>query len=54
MLEALLPHGTELDLWRGKTFVSMVGFRFLKTRVPAVLRMTRRIARSDTPHCRQS
>ena len=28
-----VPSGTELDLWNGKTFVSMVGFLFLKTRV---------------------
>lgn len=36
VLAALLPHGTELDIWRGKTFVSMVGFRFLKTRVHGI------------------
>ena len=32
----LLPFvraGTELDRWNGKVFVSLVGFRFLKTRV---------------------
>ncbi len=28
-----LPAGTELDSWNGKTFVSMVGFLFLHTRV---------------------
>lgn len=28
-----LPPTTELDLWQGKAFVSMVGFRFLNTRV---------------------
>jgi uncharacterized protein YqjF (DUF2071 family) len=27
------PNGTELDSWEGKTFVSMVGFLFLNTRV---------------------
>jgi uncharacterized protein len=32
-LTALVPAGTELDLWNGKAFVSLVGFRFLKTRV---------------------
>jgi uncharacterized protein YqjF (DUF2071 family) len=35
----LLPHvprGTELDEWQGKTFVSMVGFHFLNTRVLGV------------------
>ena len=33
VLNPWLPAGTELDLWHGKTFVSIVGFRFLKTRV---------------------
>lgn len=33
LLEKLVPAGTELDRWRGKTFVSLVGFRFLNTRV---------------------
>ena len=28
-----VPAGTELDSWQGKTFVSMVGFLFLYTRV---------------------
>ena len=36
VLGVLLPQGTELDAWRGKTFVSMVGFRFLKTRVRGI------------------
>jgi uncharacterized protein YqjF (DUF2071 family) len=27
------PPGTELDAWRGRTLVSVVGFRFLRTRV---------------------
>ena len=34
--DVLLPHvpgGTEIDLWDGRCFVSVVGFRFLKTRV---------------------
>ena len=29
----LVPTGTELDDWRGRTFVSLVGFLFLNTRV---------------------
>lgn len=29
----LVPAGTELDRWDGKVYVSLVGFRFLKTRV---------------------
>src|SRR4051794_21434553 len=28
-----VPRGTELDLWQGRALVSMVGFRFLDTRV---------------------
>ncbi|HWH78647.1 MAG TPA: DUF2071 domain-containing protein [Candidatus Binatus sp.] len=33
VLSPFVPRGTELDLWNGKTFVSMVGFLFLNTRV---------------------
>ena len=33
VVAALVPAGTELDAWGGKTFVSVVGFRFLATRV---------------------
>jgi uncharacterized protein YqjF (DUF2071 family) len=33
LLRPFLPHGTELDHWNNKTFMSLVGFRFLKTRV---------------------
>lgn len=33
LLAALVPPGTELDSHRGRTFVSLVGFRFLHTRV---------------------
>ena len=33
VLEALVPRGTVLDLWRGRALVSVVGFRFLNTRV---------------------
>jgi uncharacterized protein YqjF (DUF2071 family) len=32
-LRPLLPKGTELDFWEGRAYVSMVGFRFLNTRV---------------------
>ena len=28
-----VPNGVELDTWNGKTYLSMVGFRFLRTRV---------------------
>ena len=31
-----LPHGTELDEWNGRHFVSLVGFLFLDTRVLGV------------------
>lgn len=36
VLRERVPEGTELDIWQGKTFVSMVGFRFLKTRVRGI------------------
>ena len=33
ILQPHVPAGTELDLWQGEAFVSMVGFLFLDTRV---------------------
>jgi len=33
LLLPFVPSGTELDRWNGKVFVSLVGFRFLKTKV---------------------
>ena len=33
VLSPLVPAGTELDAWQGRTFVSVVGFLFLDTRV---------------------
>jgi uncharacterized protein YqjF (DUF2071 family) len=33
MLLPFVPAGTELDRWKGKIFASLVGFRFLKTKV---------------------
>ncbi len=33
LLKLRIPGGTELDSWYGRTFVSIVGFRFLQTRV---------------------
>lgn len=33
VLLPFIPAGTELDSWNGRTFVSMVGFMFLKARV---------------------
>ncbi len=33
VLAPWVPAGTELDTWSGRTFVSMVGFRFTDTRV---------------------
>ena len=33
LLTALVPRGTELDRWNDRTMVSVVGFRFLDTRV---------------------
>lgn len=35
-LAPLVPRGTELDLWNGHALVSVVGFRFLRTRVLGV------------------
>ena len=35
-LEPLVPRGTELDAWEGRTLVSLVGFRFLDTAVLGV------------------
>ena len=36
VVRPLVPAGTELDAWSGKTFVSVVGFLFLKTKVLGV------------------
>src|SRR5579872_668976 len=36
LLRKLVPAGTELDCWNGKTFISLVGFRFLKTKVRGI------------------
>jgi len=33
LLEPLVPMGTELDMFEGKTYVSLVGFEFNRTRV---------------------
>ena len=33
LLEPLVPSGTELDLFEGKTYLSLVGFEFNRTRV---------------------
>ena len=33
ILSRLIPSGTELDVWNGKNYVSVVGFLFQKTRV---------------------
>jgi uncharacterized protein YqjF (DUF2071 family) len=33
LLLKFVPLGTDLDDWNGKVFVSLVGFRFLNTRV---------------------
>ncbi len=36
LLRPLVPPGTELDTWGGATLASMVGFRFLDTRVVGI------------------
>ncbi|MGE0686140.1 MAG: YqjF family protein [Dehalococcoidia bacterium] len=33
LLQPLVPNGTELDDWQGRTFVSLVGFMFLNTKL---------------------
>jgi uncharacterized protein YqjF (DUF2071 family) len=33
VLKPLVPRGTELDLWNGRTYLSVVGFLFLGTKV---------------------
>jgi uncharacterized protein len=37
LLQPYVPRGTELDSFDGKTFISLVGFRFLNTRLFGVL-----------------
>ena len=37
LLAPFVPAGTELDRWRAKVFVSLVGFRFLKTKLFGLL-----------------
>jgi len=36
LLDPYLPRGVEVDLWEGRTYVSLVGFLFLNTRVLGV------------------
>lgn len=36
LLERYIPRGTSLDLWEGQALVSLVGFRFLDTRLLGV------------------
>ena len=33
LLQSYLPRGTELDQFEGRTFISLVGFRFLRTKL---------------------
>src|SRR5262249_9635735 len=33
IVRPLLPAGTELDFWNGRTYVSVVGFRFIDTKL---------------------
>jgi uncharacterized protein YqjF (DUF2071 family) len=33
LVRPFVPRGVELDFWSGRTFISIVGFRFLRTRV---------------------
>jgi uncharacterized protein YqjF (DUF2071 family) len=36
VLDKYVPYGTELDLWEGKCFVSLVGFMFVNTKLLGV------------------
>jgi uncharacterized protein YqjF (DUF2071 family) len=36
LLSGLVPSGTELDLWQGRSFISLIGFRFLDMKVLGV------------------
>jgi hypothetical protein len=36
VVRPFVPRGTEIDFWQGRAFVSLVGFRFEKTRVLGV------------------
>jgi len=36
VLAPFVPAGTELDVWNGKIFISLVGFMFLSTRVKGI------------------
>ena len=35
-LQPFVPEGTELDLWNGKCYVSLVGFMFLNTKIKGI------------------
>jgi hypothetical protein len=39
LLSAYVPRGTELDSFMGKTFISLVGFQFLRTKLFGVVRI---------------
>ena len=36
VVQPFVPHGTELDWFHGRTFLSVVGFRFMRTRICGV------------------
>ena len=36
VLSALVPTDTELDVFEGRTYISLIGFRFLHTRVRGI------------------
>ena len=36
ILTPYLPYKTELDLWNGKCYVSLVGFRFINTKLKGI------------------
>src|SRR5690242_7872403 len=36
ILAPYVPYGTELDYWNGKCYVSLVGFRFINTKLKGI------------------
>ena len=36
ILKEYVPFGTDLDVWKGKCYVSLVGFMFLNTKVKGI------------------
>jgi uncharacterized protein YqjF (DUF2071 family) len=37
ILEKYIPAGTELDIWNGRCYVSLIGFLFQETRLKGII-----------------